>query len=142
MQPEELFSLVFIIGMFTGVFIVYMGLKQRSLQLEMRHRERMAMIERGQVPMDPPRSAGVAPAPGGGAGGVGMRMITLGIVVIAIGLGLMSIISIAGESPTIGIGIGGAIVIVGGAFIAAGMLRRNEAANSAAGSASPFDREL
>ena len=53
MQPEELFALVFVVGMFTGVFIVFMGLKQRSQQLEMRHRERMAMIERGQIPLEP-----------------------------------------------------------------------------------------
>ena len=45
MQPEELFATVFVIGMFLGVFIIFLGLRQRSLQLEMRHRERMAMIE-------------------------------------------------------------------------------------------------
>ena len=51
MQSEELFAMVFIIGMFAGVFIIFLGLRQRSLQLEMQHRERMAMIERGQIPL-------------------------------------------------------------------------------------------
>ena len=54
MNPEEVFALVFIVGMFGGIFIIYMGLRQRSLQLEMRHRERMAMIERGQIPLSEP----------------------------------------------------------------------------------------
>jgi len=44
-----------------------------------------------------------------------LRSMSLGIVVVA--LGLMSIISIAGGSPEVGISIGGAITIVGAAFI-------------------------
>jgi hypothetical protein len=32
--------------MFAGVLIIFLGLRQRSQQLEMHHRERMAMIER------------------------------------------------------------------------------------------------
>ena len=45
---------MFVVGMFTGVFITLYVIRQRSQQLEMRHRERMAMIERGQIPLDPP----------------------------------------------------------------------------------------
>ncbi len=41
----------------------------------------------------------------------------LGIVVVAVGLGLMTVISIASGEPEVGIGIGGAITIIGIAFI-------------------------
>lgn len=126
MQTEELFALVFIIGMFMGVFIIYMGLRQRSEQLQMRHRERMAMIERGQIPLDQPasltaeRHVGVAPAPSS-------RSLSVGILSIGLGLALMTIISIAGDSPEVGVGIGGAIAIIGGAFIARSLFVRPQA---------------
>src|SRR5688572_28445004 len=107
MHPEELFATVFVIGMFAGVFIIFLGLKQRSQQLEMHHRERMAMIERGQIPLnDPPeytrgrRAASGAPA---------SRSLSIGIIIVGLGLALMTIIGIAGESPETGIGVGGAI---------------------------------
>ena len=116
MQPEELFSVVFILGMFMGVFIVYMGLRQRSDQLQMQHRERMAMIERGQIPLNEPAAyhssrqhvPGVLPA---------SRSLSVGIIVVGLGLAMMTIIGIAGESPEIGIGVGGAVAILGAAFI-------------------------
>jgi len=117
MQPEELFSTVFVIGMFAGVFIVYQGLRQRGQQLEMRHRERMAMIERGQIPLSEP-SGPVPPARRAEANAApSSRSLSLGIIVVGLGLALMTIIGIAGESPEIGVGIGGAIAILGGAFI-------------------------
>ena len=127
MHPEELFATVFVIGMFAGVFIIFLGLRQRSQQLEMHHRERMAMIERGQIPLnDPPeysrpqRVPGVLPA---------SRSLSIGIIVVGLGLALMTIISIAGESPESGIGVGGAIAIIGGAFIARALIVRPDVHN-------------
>lgn len=112
MPAEELFAIVFVLGMFAGVFIVYMGLRQRSLQLEMQHKERMAMIERGQVPLSEPdyghRRAHL---------NAGSRSMSIGIVVVGLGLALMMLISVAGGSPDTGIGVGGAIAILGAAFI-------------------------
>lgn len=124
MSPE-LFAAVFVLGMFSGVFIIFMGLKQRSQQLEMLHRERMAMIERGQIPLSDPDhhdrrvviNAGAAPS---------SRSLSMGIIVVGLGLALMTIISVAGESPEVGIGVGGAIAIIGGAFIVRSMLVRPE----------------
>jgi hypothetical protein len=49
---------------------------------------------------------------------------TLGIVVIAIGLGFMSIIGVAARTPNVALGIGGAITIVGVAFIINSQMRR------------------
>lgn len=122
MSPE-LFAAVFVLGMFSGVFIIFMGLKQRSQQLEMLHRERMAMIERGQIPLSDPDhhdrrvviNTGAAPS---------SRSLSMGIIVVGLGLALMTIISVAGESPEVGIGVGGAIAIIGGAFIVRSMLVR------------------
>ena len=115
MQAEELFATVFVIGMFAGVFIVYLGLRQRSQQLEMMHRERMAMIERGQIPLSEPSGAGHSSRVDVSAST--SRSLSLGIVIVGLGLALMTIIGIAGESPENGIGVGGAVAILGGAFI-------------------------
>jgi hypothetical protein len=98
------------------VFIVFMGLRQRSQQLEMRHRERMAMIERGQIPLDQPAS-GVVARHVATAPAASSRSLSVGILIIGLGLALMTIISIAGDSPEVGVGIGGAIAIIGAAFV-------------------------
>ena len=42
----------------------------------------------------------------------------------------MSIVGIAGEVPSIGIGIGGAICLVGGAFIASGRPKRDQSVST------------
>lgn len=127
MQAEELFAAVFVLVVLSGVFIVVMGLRQRTQQLEMQHRERMAMIERGLVPFDERRTFGEALDGGlGRRRGPSSRATPLGIVVVAVGLGLMSIVSIAGGAPEVGVGLGGAIAIVGAAFIAVGLLARSQ----------------
>lgn len=115
MQAEELFAAVFVLGMFSGVFIVYLGLRQRSQQLEMRHRERMAMIERGQIPLEdePVHRHRLA----GRSGVAAARSLSVGIMIAGLGLALMTIISIAGDSAEVGVGVGGAIVVIGAAFI-------------------------
>ena len=128
MLPEEVFMLAFTLSIIAGVFIVFLGLRQRSQQLEMHHRERMAMIERGQIPLsDPPeysrgRRASGAPA---------SRSLSIGIIIVGVGLALMTIIGVAGESPENGIGVGGAIAILGGAFIVRSLIVRSESENPA-----------
>jgi hypothetical protein len=119
--------------MLAGVFLIFSAIRHRSRSLEMAHKERMAMIEKGVVPspeMDPghrawasaqaippnqPRLVDHSPA---------QRSTTLGIVIVAIALGFMSIIGIAAETPSVALGIGGAILIVGVAFIVIGQVRR------------------
>lgn len=123
MQPEELFATVFVIAMFLGVFIVFLGLRQRSQQLEMRHRERMAMIERGQIPLSEPSG-----------GPIGRRVpqarssrsLSVGIITVGLGLALMTIISIAAESPEVGVGVGGAVAVLGSAFIIRSLVARSD----------------
>lgn len=115
MNTEELFAMLFLVGMFSGVFIIYLGLRQRSQQLEMMHRERMAMIERGQIPLADPEA--IRPHGRALSHGPSSRSLSVGIIVVGIGLALMTIISIAGETPEVGVGVGGAIAVIGGAFI-------------------------
>jgi hypothetical protein len=128
MQLEELFAVVFIFGMFAGVFIIYLGLRQRSQMLEMQHRERMAMIERGQIPLADPETLHVRRIP---STGPSSRYLSLGIIVVGLGLALSTVISIAAESPEVGIGVGGAIAIIGGAFIVRSIMVRPDATPSA-----------
>lgn len=109
-------ALMFIAAMFSGVFLIFMAMRQRSEALERQHRERMAMIERGQVPPAEPVRRGRASS----------LAMSLGIIIIGVGLALMTIIGIAAETPTVGIGIGGAIVIIGIAFIVRSVVVRPE----------------
>ena len=45
------------------------------------------------------------------------RMLSLGIVIVGLGLGLAMLIGFASREPEIAVGVGGAIVVVGAAFI-------------------------
>lgn len=119
MATEELFAVVFVSSMFAGVLVLFMAMRQRSQRLEMLHRERMAMIERGQPP---PAGLNVITVPA-----TASRSLSLGIVVVALGLALMTVIGIAAEAPGTGIGIGGAIAIVGAGFIVNSMVARHGA---------------
>lgn len=112
MEAQELLAAIFIAGMFSGVFVIFLAMRQRAEVLQMQHRERMAMIERGQVPLG---DGSASPRPATGA--ATSRSMSLGIIVVGLGLALMTIISIAADSPESGVGVGGAIVILGAAFI-------------------------
>jgi hypothetical protein len=103
-----------------GVAIILMAMYQRGRTREMQHRERLAMIERGLAPpperdpasFDPPRRAGHPPATG------------IGVVIVALGLGLMLLIAFTARAEDVAVGIGGAIVVLGAAFIVIGELQR------------------
>ena len=122
MQSQELFAVVFTLGMFMGVFIIYMGLRQRSEQLQMLHRERMAMIEKGQIPLND--GPGIYESRRLPSAVPSSRSLSLGIIVVGLGLALMTIIGVAGESPEIGIGVGGAVAILGASFIIRSLMVR------------------
>lgn len=82
------------------------------------------MIERGQIPLVEPVGH---PSRRSGTAVPSSRSLSLGIMVVGLGIALMTIISIAGESPEVGIGVGGAIAVLGGAFIVRAVLVRSEA---------------
>jgi len=120
-----------------GILIVLMGMYQHTKTLDMRHRERMAMIERGLSPLpegdahvhvDAARRVQRRPAP--------PRNISLGIAMVGLGLGLMMIIGFAGGAPDVGVGVGGAVAILGIAFIVNGYVQRQYAPGAPAGAPS------
>ena len=116
MEPEVLLiAFIFVVGMFAGVFLIFLAMRGRSEALERLHRERLAMIERGHIPLAEPQ-----------VNRASSRSLSLGIIVVGLGLALMMIISVAAETPTVGIGIGGAIVIIGAAFIVRSLVVRSD----------------
>jgi hypothetical protein len=109
---DAAFALMFAVFMFSGVFLIFTAMRQRSEMLERMHRERMAMIERGHVPpVEPVRR-------------MSTRALSMGILVVGLGLALTMLVGIAGGSPEAGVGVGGAIVILGLAFIVRSLVVR------------------
>jgi hypothetical protein len=136
MQIEELFAATFILGMFAGVFVIFLAMRQRSEILQMQHRERMAMIERGHVPTEPAPHSGAGRVPAATS-----RSMSAGIMVIGFGLALMTIISVAAESPGVGIGIGGAVAILGTSFIVRSLVVKREPPPVPSPAGPPADRD-
>jgi hypothetical protein len=135
---DAMFWFSWVVMIVGGIVIILMAMLRRQKIIEMAHRERMAMIERGMVP--PITHHGpVALVPGGlHDRDTRSRMLSGGIVVIAFGLGLMMIIGIAGDSPESAVGIGGAIAILGAAFVVIAMVQRNQPAPPLPPPSSPF----
>jgi hypothetical protein len=111
--------------MFGGFVMLGLTIWRGARQAEFRHRERMAMIERGMTPPDPV----LGDARLQRAHGVKM---TLGIMLCGLGLALTMLIAFAAGDLGIGLGIGGAFVMVGLAFIVAAMTTRPEPDRAAA----------
>lgn len=113
-----LLNALFILG---GVGVILMAMHQRTKKFEMEHRERLAMIERGMMPSpetDPEQFEASLNPPSVS------RYTTLGIAIVGLGFGLMLLIGVAGDAPGAGVGVGGAIAVLGGAFIVNGYLQR------------------
>ena len=110
-SDEVLVVMISLSSLIAGVVVIIAGLNYRARMRELRHRERLAMIEKGLLP--PPefdsRQAFHR--------GLKQRSLSFGIIVVGLGLGLMTLISIAGGAPDVGVGIGGAVAILGGAFL-------------------------
>jgi hypothetical protein len=109
---------VFVLG---GVVLMITAMNNRRRLIEIAHRERVAMIERGLVPapeLDPAGfEAGTGLAPRRGAPAAGERYRTAGVIMVGLGLGLMVLLTFAAGAPSIGIGVGGAWAVVGGALL-------------------------
>jgi hypothetical protein len=118
MDKEEvtLILILPIAGLIAGVAVLIAALRHRAKVLELVHKERVAMIERGIVPpelgpggYDTQRLAHTA--------GTRSRSFSLGIIVMGLGFAFMTLIGIAAQAPNEAIGIGGAIAILGASFI-------------------------
>ena len=111
-----------VLTIMAGVALMIAAMTNRRKVREMEHRERLAMIDRGLMPSPESNPAGFDAAAGlGEAPGETAdrrdRYRTAGILLIGLGIGLMCLIGIAGSSPDIGIGVGGAWVSLGAASL-------------------------
>ena len=141
---QDYFALILllpILALVGGLVIGAMALQHRAKLRELADRERIAMIERGLVPPPETDPAGFSRAVGDGGGRFdvptapgerAMRHRTAGVAFLAIGLGLLMIISFAGENPGAGIGVGGAIMVIGAAGLANSYIIAQDEARRAA----------
>ena len=110
MGSDEITVAIISVGaLLSGVAVMVAGLNYRVRIRELRQKERLAMIERGLLPA-PEFEPGAAPV-------ASQRSLSLGIIVVGLGLGLIVLIGIAGGALDVGLGVGGAIAILGAAFI-------------------------
>lgn len=123
MEGEVLGLIVTVTVIICGVAVLLMAMVNRRKMLEMKHRERLAMIERGMLPppeVDPNgferRALGMRPPSRSS-----VRFRSAGVLMIGVGLALMLLISYAGDSPEPGIGVGGAFAVVGAALLLNGL---------------------
>ena len=117
MEDKELFLIFMLLpalAMVGGFGVFITALIRRGKIAEFRHRERMAMIERGM----PPPSDRVEFH----ERRTSSTRMTLGIVIVGFGLSLLMLISFAAGEPGVGIGVGGAIATLGAAFIVSGLV--------------------
>jgi hypothetical protein len=108
-----------------GILIVLLAMWRGTKIREMQHRERLAMIERGLMPPPERDPAAYEPAR---RSEVRESFTSIGIALVALGLGLMLIIGFAGGAPGPAVGVGGAIAVLGAAFIVNGLLQRSRPA--------------
>lgn len=122
MGEYEFFSLMLMLPalVIIGGFVLLWQTVQRGFkQAEFRHRERMAMIERGLTPPDPVLGDPALQR------GHGSRM-TLGILMGGFGLALFMLIGFAGAAPGAAFGVGGAFVMLGLALVVSAVYTRRD----------------
>jgi hypothetical protein len=129
LHEAEVVLLVFTMIIFGGVVMLWLAMSNRRALREMEHRERLAMIQHGLMPApeaDPVGFEAVAeqafePVPRRSS----ERWRSAGVMFIGLGLALMVLISITGEDPQVGIGVGGAFAVLGSTLIFNGRQIRN-----------------
>lgn len=120
MRAEDAFFwMVWITFIGGGVLIIIAAMIRRFKIVEMHHKERIAMIERGLTPPgDGPDARGQAYVVHERDPSLARsRMLSAGIFIIGLGLAIMAVIGIAVREPNIAVGIGGAVAIIGVAFV-------------------------
>jgi Domain of unknown function (DUF6249) len=116
MTPDEALVWMFGVVVAGGVAVVIAGLRHRTKVIELAHRERLAMIEHGITPPERverpahPVMIHDKPAPN-------RRLLSIGVLVIGFGFALAMIVGFAAGATEIAVGIGGAVAIIGAAFV-------------------------
>lgn len=131
MSGEMLATLVLLVLGIGFVAVMWMAIQSERRIREMEHRERLAMIERGLIPS--PELEALLFDRGARWLLSGTRSRSLGVILIGIGLGLILLLAFAGGAPESGIGIGGALAVLGAAFYVNGYLSTRQAPRSQGG---------
>ena len=111
--------LIPIVAIVGGIMVAIVATISKGRVRELEIRERIAMIERGMVPPPEADPAGFERSLRSVEdfqyrhSGVGPRQRSAGIIVMSIGFGLMMLISFTSGEVSVGIGIGGFLVILG-----------------------------
>jgi hypothetical protein len=112
-----LYALIPLVLLIGGLGLVAHWISVRRHIRELEIKERIALIEKGLAP--PPELT-----PTGSVDGANLpstrtdRYRTAGILFVGLGFALMLLLGTAAKIPEVGVGVGGAIVILGGALIA------------------------
>jgi hypothetical protein len=122
MEPEVVIIIVFSVIASCGVLVILVSLWLRARLLEMAHRERLAMIERGLAPSElPPLNYQNAQVRRSARSS---RLLSAGIVIVGFGLAIAFLIGFASREAEIAVGVGGAIVVLGVSLIVTAIVVR------------------
>lgn len=126
-EAQVFLTLSFLVVL-AGVLVIVLGLRHRLKILEMTHRERLAIIDKGLLP--PPDRGPAALFHALGSKGnrplATDRRLSFGIGMVGWGVGIAALFSFAFQVPGVGLGFGGAFAAVGFAMIVAAMVTRDE----------------
>lgn len=125
-----LFPVLTLVGLFA---LAAIWISRRARIRELAHQERLAMIEKGLIPpaeffsgapdMAVPGAIGTAAPP---LSRTASRFRSAGVMFVGIGVAVALIIGVAALEPTVGLGVGGAIAVIGAAMIVNGVLGGRE----------------
>lgn len=122
MEPELVIIIVFSVIAGGGVLVILASLWHRARLLEMAHRERLAMIERGLAPSELPPLTYQDPHIRRSARS--SKLLSAGIVIVGLGLAIALLIGFASREAEIAVGVGGAIVVLGVSLIVTAIVVR------------------
>lgn len=125
-SEAEVFLTLSFLTVIAGVLIIVLGLRHRLKIIEMVHRERLAMIDKGIVPPPDRGAAAIFHAIGsrGHRPAASSRQLSFGIGLVGWGIGLAMLLGFAFDAPAAGVGIGGGISVLGAAAIVSAILTR------------------
>jgi hypothetical protein len=114
---QLLLALLPLVGLVGALGLMAHWISTRRALRELEIKERVALIEKGLSPppeLMPTGSVDVVKSPGSRAD----RYRTAGILFVGLGLALMLLLGAAAKIPQVGVGVGGAIALLGAALIA------------------------
>ena len=111
-----------------GIGLIAMMLWARQRLQELALRERIALIERGLVPSPETDPAAFERLMGARrpANAAGARYQSAGVLIMGLGIGLAVLLSFAAQQFSVGVGVGGALTIVGLAAFVNGTLMSSQ----------------